>query len=72
MKLSKACQQKLLDAVVRESEGVHVVHHALLGRATRYVNKLLQDIQAVVDNNLQIVEIVRRRCILGRGKSMLY
>jgi hypothetical protein len=44
VKLSEACQEQLLDAVVRESKAMHVVHYALLGRATRYVNKSLQDI----------------------------
>jgi hypothetical protein len=63
MKLSEACQEKLLDAVVRETEGMHIVHHALSGRETRYIIKLLQDIQTIVYNDLidlLIVEIFRR------------
>lgn len=34
VKLSEASQEKLLDAVVRESEGVHLTPNALSGRAT--------------------------------------
>jgi hypothetical protein len=70
VKLSEACQEKLLDAVIRESEGMHVIHYTLLRRAIRYVNKLLQDNQAVIDNDLQIVEILRRQCIPGRGRCL--
>lgn len=58
VKLSKASEENL-DAAVRESEGMHVVHNVLDSqRRARYVNAFIQNLQTFVDNKLQTLEIL--------------
>ena len=58
VELSKASEENI-DAAVRESEGMHVVHNGLDSqKGARYVNAFIQNLQTFVDINLQTLDIL--------------